>query len=191
MLERPLLGGSGRISVSNRSRARECLFRLNRSLGGCVKISVASRKWVLLCHPMRSWFRYMNCLAMLLAWVVFANHCFITEALALPAPESNKSHHCHGHEEESSKSKQDPKGAHPGCKDEGCCQPALQSSSVSADAVFSYTAFVPAILTHFVINSYLAPLAEPLPLLEGTGPPGTKDNLISTLCQAPNAPPFP
>lgn len=138
---------------------------------------------------MRNWLKYFNCIAMMVAWLVFANHCIITEAVASPPSQTEKSHHCHGHSDDDSK-KDSHKSGHSGCKDEGCCQPALQSSGGSAQSILPQYAALPVILSQFLLTSYLVPLAEPVPVFAGTGPPGAYDLLISTLSQAPNAPPF-
>lgn len=124
-----------------------------------------------------------------LALVVWANHCILSDALASPKSNTVKQSHCHG--EEGPSGQDDNQGGtdhHSKCSDSGCCQPALQSadaSSLAAPGVFGDLAilfqnleiqvqtFTPSQLSKFI----------------GTGPPDTPSILISALYSAPNAPP--
>ena len=128
-------------------------------------------------------------LAVFAAWFVFTNHCILADAAASPA--SNKSHHCHDENSDSSKKDSSHHSSHHSqCNDSGCCQPALQSATVLSQTGLKLTFAQPFFPTfNFIFDTFSGSVENVGILSEATGPPTRSEIYLLGLSLAPNAPP--
>ena len=132
---------------------------------------------------LRAFLKSITYFAVFVAWVVFSNHCILSDAFAVQSTHQN--HHCHD-EQGSKKSSH-----HDSCKDNGCCQPALQSA-VDSSQLAQNICFTPALnpvlrqgfeYSYHSTNSFGS-------VAKATGPPSRSQIHLLGLSLSPNAPPF-
>jgi hypothetical protein len=116
------------------------------------------------------------------SWLLVANHCLVSAALAAPA---KTAHHC-GPSDGTA-----PAGPHHGCTKEVCCELFAPLSSGGHDLSPSGTLHLPPSGVRFVPN--LGALFPPPPrwavIPPAAGPPGDWPALLRSLSLAQNAPP--
>lgn len=136
---------------------------------------------------MRHGIKAITHLAIVIAWFVFANHCILADAFAAPQKSGHQHSHCHG--EDGTKGKT--QGHHSKCKDNGCCQPALQASFNSGSLSLAPVQYAPVLSFHDLTVSISHISNEVLgSTFEATGPPARSEIHLLGLSLAPNAPPY-
>jgi len=123
-------------------------------------------------------------------WLIAANHCVLGDLLAENSSTGQKTQsHSGCHHDEQSGDKQSG-NHHSKCQDKGCCGPAIIKGDSSHLALAKSVSFQPLLLpvsnfTYSVFTTHLETVA-----FHCLSPPGQDRLLISSLTQAPNAPPI-
>lgn len=120
---------------------------------------------------------------LLCLWFYTGNHCILADAFTSP---QSKHSHCGG-----SESNEKNQSHHSKCSGHGCCHPVITAGdSLSFSATEISLTQIPLHLIPSHVGWFLPPDGMGLAILHCLSPPETRQrSLVSSLKQAPNAPP--